>query len=148
MELLESLGHDTVSAECFQYIRHGWLRGGGTLSGELRQLYSCRDMLTGRQGIIKCNSRVYIPEGLQATHLERAHEGHQGLVKCQRRSRQLFWWPGVSSSIKQFKVECRTCIESGAIKDQPSIGINLPGEPWSEFGTDVLTFRGTCTWWW
>ena len=82
MKLLESLGHDTVSAECFQYIRHGWLRGGGTLSGKLRQLYSCRDMLTGRQGIIKCNSRVYIPEGLQATHLERAHEGHQGLVNA------------------------------------------------------------------
>ena len=141
-ELLESLGRDAVSAECLHCIRHGWPRGGGTLSGELRRLYSCRDMLTERQGIIFCNSRVYIPEELRATYLERAHEGHQGVVKCQRRSRQLFWWPGVSSSIKQFIAKCRTCIESGAIKDQPSIGINLPDEPWSEVGTDVLTFRG------
>ena len=35
-ELLQSLGHDAVSAECLQCIRHGWPRGEGTLSGELR----------------------------------------------------------------------------------------------------------------
>ena len=89
-----------------------------------------------------CNSRVYILEGLRATYLEKAHEGHQGVVKYQRRSRQLFWWFEVSLPIKQFVAECRTCIESGAIKDQPSIGINFSDEPWSEAGTDVLTFRG------
>ena len=89
-----------------------------------------------------CNSIVFTPEGLRATYLERAHKGHQGVVKCQRMSRQLFWWPGASSSIKQFVAECRTCIESGAIKDQPSIGVNLPNEPWSEISTDVLTFGG------
>ena len=96
-------------------------------------------MLTECQGIILCNSKVYIPEGLRVTDLERVHEGHQGVVKCQRRFRQLFWWHGFSSSIKQFMAERRTCIESGTIKDQPSIGINLPDEPWSEVGTDALT---------
>ena len=34
-EHLEFLGHDAVSAECLQYIRHGWPRGRGTLPGEL-----------------------------------------------------------------------------------------------------------------
>ena len=63
------------------------------------------------------------------------------MVKCQSKSRQLFWWPGASFSIKQFVAECKICIESGTIKDQSSIGINLPDEPWSMVGTDVLTFR-------
>ena len=65
-------------------------------------------MLTECQGIILCNSRVYIPEGLRVTYLEIVHEGHQGVVK---------WF---SSSIKQFMAErasslgqSRTSLQSG-----------------------------------
>ena len=43
--------------------------------------------------------------------LQKAHEGHLGVVKTLSRVREVIWWPGVSNAIRQMIMHCETCVE-------------------------------------
>ena len=42
--------------------------------------------------------------------LQKAHEGHLGVVKTLSRVREVIWWPGVSNAIRQTIMHCETCM--------------------------------------
>ena len=140
-ELINALHKDSVSRECLSQMQKDWCDfRQRDAPEELRKLYSSRYKLTTYGGIILFDSRLYIPEGLRDKYLHRCHEAHQGIEKCRRRARQLFWWPSVSSDIETYISTCETCIKRGQVKHQPVEEQPLPAGPWQEIATDLFVF--------
>ena len=141
LELVNALHVDVASRECQSQIQKDWCSyDRRKASEELKKLYSSRSKLTMCGNIIMHGSRVYVPVSLREVYLKRCHEGHQGVEKCRRRARQLFWWPTVSSDIECYVKECETCIKQGRIKHQPAMEQPLPKRPWDEIGADLFVF--------
>ena len=140
-ELISVTRCDPVSMECIDFIVNGWPLSGKSLRGELLKLYANRDRLTVYGDIIMFDSRLYIPYNLRDKYLQFCHEGHQGIDKCRRRARQLFWWPGLSTDVEDFVKKCNVCIRNSAIKHEPCIFTPLPEGPWVEIGSDIMVFE-------
>ena len=125
-----------------QYIRFEWPLDISGCDVEVKKLYQVRDSLTLYGDIIMYESRLYIPKALRRKYLELCHEGHQYIGKCQRRARQLFWWPGCSKEIEEFIKKGDICTKFGKIKHEPIEDCGLPDGPWLELGSDTLEFKG------
>ena len=41
--------------------------------------------------------------------LQKVHEGHFGVESCLRRAREVFYWPLMSSEIKDYVSNCSVC---------------------------------------
>ena len=140
-ELIQALSKDSNSLKCLEFLREGWPPTSVKLDGEIAKLYSSRSMLTVANGFIMFGSRFYIPVSLRESYLYRCHEGHQGIVKCKERARQLFWWPTVNNDICVHVSSCESCIKNARVTHQPWTS-SLPEGPWVEIGTDVFEFNG------
>ena len=141
-ELLQAIFQDATCIELKKYISLEWPADVSVLSSELRKLYQVRESLTLYGDIIMYESRLFIPTALRNKYLVLCHEGHQGITKCQRRARQIFWWPGCSRDIEDFISRCDDCIKFSRVKHQPIEDFGLPDGPWLELGSDTLEFKG------
>lgn len=140
-ELINALRSDAVSIECVSYIINGWPNSGSSFTGEMAKLYANRDRLTVYGDMVMFDSRIYIPFNLRDKYLSFCHEGHQGIEKCRRRARQLFWWPGLSVEIEDYVKRCNMCIRNSAVKHEPCKFTPLPEGPWVEIGSDLMVFK-------
>ena len=140
-ELVSALHSDDVARECVLQIQRDWCDyEGKDAPVELGKLYSGRTKLTTCGNLILFDSRVYVPKKLRGVYLRRCHEGHQGIEKCRRRARQLFWWPTVSVDIEDFVNKCEICVKRSLIKHQPVVDEPLPRGPWEEVAADLFVF--------
>jgi transposase InsO family protein len=140
-ELLTALESDIASQQCIDFIKHGWPRSSHYFNGEIANLYHNRAKLTMCNDFIMFGSRFYIPESLRSLYLQRVHEGHQGVNKCQERARNLFWWPGVNESISLYIHECENCIKNSRVLHEPWTESPIPKGPWCEIGVDIFEFK-------
>ncbi|TRY64377.1 hypothetical protein TCAL_15219 [Tigriopus californicus] len=60
-------------------------------------------------GIALHGSRIVVPKSLRKEILRRLHSSHQGVTSTLRRSRQLVFWPGITSDIKSTAEACQQC---------------------------------------
>ena len=79
---------------------------------------------------------------MQASTLEKLHEGHQGIQRCRLRAQESVWWPGISSQIKDKIQRCPTCAELAINPVEPMIPSSLPDRPWQKLGADLFYYRG------
>ncbi len=87
-------------------------------------------------------SRLSVPLELQSQTLKLLHIGYPGIIQMQQHYHLYYFWPGGSSSIKQFCEECRPCRSSSSAKPQepvPSSTIPPPEEPWMELSLDITS---------
>ena len=141
-ELLKAILCDESCIALKDCILSGGRVEASELSPELRRLFLVRDSLTLYGDIIMYESRLFIPKALRSKYLALCHEGHQGITKCQRRARQIFWWPGCSKDIEEFIAKCDTCTKFSKVKHQPVEDFGLPDGPWLELGSDTLEYKG------
>ena len=75
--------------------------------------------------------------------LQKVHEGHLGVESCLRRAREVFYWPLMSSEIKDYVSNCSVCaaVQPSQARE-PLITHEIPKLPWSKVGTDLFTFNG------
>ena len=71
------------------------------------------------------------------------HAGHLGINSCLRRARELVYWPGMSSDIRQYIEACNIC-SSMADKQsaEPLVVHPVPSRPWEKVGTDLFSIEG------
>ena len=141
-EIIRAISKDSDCLDLITYIQSEWPEDISSLSSEMKRLFKVRDHLTTYGDVVLYNRRLFIPKSLRSKYLELCHDGHQGSVKCQRRARQVFWWPGCSSDIEEFVNKCNTCIKFRKYKHQPLSEPTLPSGPWVELGSDILDFKG------
>ena len=96
----------------------------------LTPYFSYRDELTVHNRIIMRGERIVIPTAMRPDIKMKLHAGHMGINSCLRRARELVFWPGMSSEIRQYIESCDTCAtHSDKQAAEPLFMHEVPGRP-------------------
>lgn len=133
---------DALQALC-TVITNGWPDKKAELTSSVAVYYSYRDELSIQDGIILRGERVVIPQSLRADMKRRVHSGHLGINSCLRRARDVIFWPGMSSEIRQYVESCNVCATYCDKQQQETLIIHETcSRPWQKVGTDLFTLHG------
>ena len=105
-----------------------------------QELTKFRDELSVQGGILFKGERVIEPTAMRAQMLEKIHSGHIGAEGCLRRAREVLFWLGMTTEIKEYISSCDTC--NAYRQDQPKeplISQPVPDRPWSRVAVDLFT---------
>ena len=91
-----------------QYCHNSWPDKNALAPG-LEPYWPERGNLTIGEDLLLHGSRVVIPASLQASTLQKLHQGHQGIQRCRLRANLAVWWPGISRQISEFVSRCPEC---------------------------------------
>jgi len=72
--------------------------------------------------------------------IKQIHSCHFGIEACVRRARDILYWPGMQSDIRQAVKQCKICNEYKPEQArQPMISHPVPDRPWSTVSADLFT---------
>ena len=77
----------------------------------IRQYFNVRNDLWFQNDIIMFQNRIVIPKQFRNQILQSLHSAHQGIAGMRARASNCVYWPGLSSTIKQTRSNCRYCNE-------------------------------------
>ena len=83
------------------------------------------------------------PKGLQATTLQKVHNGHQGIQRCQVCVSSSVWWPRVLKEIEQLVKSCPICATATPTYKEPLMYSPLPNHPREKVGSDLFELSGS-----
>ena len=88
-------------------------------------------------------SQVIVPKALRSDFIKQIHSGHLGMEACVRRARDILYWPGMQSDVRQSVTQCSICNEHKPEQSgQPMISYPTPDRPWSIVSADLFSFGG------
>ena len=143
-ELRDATKADTNLSILMKYIYNGFPPKQRDLHSKVKGYWHFRDELTIENGIIIKGNQVVIPTSLQPWYLEKIHDGHQGITRCQQRARSSIYWPGINESIEKYIAHCLPCqTHQSSQAKEPLMPVipDLPNIPWHTIGTDLFTFE-------
>ena len=113
----------------------------GVDNATLASLKNVRDELTvfPDDDLILRDTRIVIPQRLQARTLAIAHEGHQGLVKTKQLLREKVWFAFIDKKCETMLKDCLACQAVTPVKrdkSEPMKTPELPSGPWQELSAD------------
>ena len=88
----------------------------------MRKYWEYRDELSIENGLILKGERVVISETERGDIIERIHQVHQGVEKCQLRARLCVFWPNVNKDIESRVQKCEILSEKPKYTGQTNIG--------------------------
>ena len=139
----QATAEDTLLVRAIDYTVKGWPKYASNVPDELKQLYGELAHLSMSKGLLLYNSRIVIPQSMQAEVLQKIHEGNIGVTKCRKRAQQTVWWKGINNDIQNSVESCQHYqIHKPAQRHEPMISTPLPNGPWLKIGADQLTFEG------
>ena len=134
---------DPVLNPLMETIVNGWPQDPKQLPKCLRCFYSCKDELSVDDGIIIKGDRIFIPAVLQEETLNKIHNAHQGITKCQLRAKSCVYWTGINKDIEDMVNKCHICQEHQRSQaPEPLMPHDIPPRPWHTVGTDLFHFEG------
>ena len=103
-------------------IRAGQCRKG------LTRFIKVFDDLAVVDGLVLRGEQLLIPEELQVTAVQLAHEGHVlGHDKTLGLLRETCWFPGMADTVKKFVETCRPCLAAIPATQQEPLKPTMPG---------------------
>lgn len=144
-ELRDSTSCDRVLCILQKYIMHGFPEKKREVHSSVRAYWAFRDELSIEDGMILKGNQIIIPSSLQYAYLERIHEGHQGITRCQQRARASIYWPGINNDIERIVTKCFSCQKHQPLQPKEpleSVVPDVPNIPWHTLSTDLFTFHG------
>ena len=112
----EATQEDEELSAVFRYTDSGWPSHASSVAPICQPYYGARGHLSIHDGLITYDDRLIIPHCLRADVLQKIHEGHQGITKCQK------YKPTTAK--------------------EPMVPTVLPDRPWQMLGVDLLDFNG------
>ncbi|PFX32234.1 Uncharacterized protein K02A2.6 [Stylophora pistillata] len=86
--------------------------------------------------------RIIVPEVLQQTVIDFAHEGHQGITKTKLLLREV-WFPGINDAVEKEVKSCLACqVTTPETKCEPLNMSPLPEGPWQQINADFKELSG------
>nr|XP_034840382.1 uncharacterized protein LOC117996432 [Maniola hyperantus] len=141
-KIREETGKDGTLTAVGLYYKNGWPDNKRDTDIAVRQYWMVRSELHRVKGILFRNNRVVIPTSLRKDMLKRIHEGHMGVEKCQRRARDVMWWPGMSTDIQHTVQACDTCQRHRAANPREPLQPHpVPDLPWEVLAADIFELR-------
>ncbi len=107
---------------------------------QLRPFFELCLSLSVEGGLLLKGTCLCVLLELHKQTLELLHLGHPRITRMLQQYRLYYFWPGGSSSIKEFCKSCSPCCSSDAAKPQetvPTGAIPLPDTPWMELSLDI-----------
>ena len=95
-----------------------------------------------RDFVLMRGDRLVIPSAGVDRVLQRAHDGHPGLVRTKARLQESVWWPGWSRAAQEFIQKCRACVVESAVRRVPMKPRELPPYPWHTVAVDIFYYSG------
>lgn len=97
------------------------------------------------------SDKVYVPESLRDKVIRECHctpfAGHFGNKKTYELVCRNFWWPAMSSTIRQFCRSCDACQRNKGVNARP-LGLlqplPIPESPWQSVSMDLVTDLPMC----
>ena len=103
---------DPALSELMKLIQNGWPEHKNQLPDQTMAYWNYRYDLALLDGLVIRGNRIVIPQSLRSPYLKRLHRVHQGITKTLERSREKFFWPGMTEQIKQMILSCPDCLEN------------------------------------
>ena len=141
-EIAAAQKEDPICRKLFEYCKEGWPDMIQKLPSLLSPYWSSRGEISQVQGLLLKGPRLIIPSSMRLEILDRIHDGHQGIVKCRRRTKDSVWWPGLGKQLEEMVTNCRKCIEHRKPNSEPMIPSAVPARPWQVLGTDLFSLNG------
>jgi hypothetical protein len=141
-EIRDATERDDALKALRTVITSGWPDSKAELPPNVAVYFSYRDELSLQDGIILRGERVVIPLSMRADMKRRIHLGHLGINSCLRRARDVVFWPGMTSEIRQYVESCTVC--ATVCDKQPAetlIMHDTCNRPWEKVGTDLFTIQ-------
>ena len=143
-DLKEATHADDILLPLADFIMDGFPARVRDLPKPLRPYWPCRDELSIENGLILKGTQVIIPSSLRSEYLNRIHEGHLGITRCQQRARNSIFWPGINQDIVDVIRQCQPCQthqKSQAKEPMEPILINTPNVPFHTLGCDLFSLN-------
>lgn len=131
---------DNELCELIKQILSGWPEKRQQINNRIVSAYwDVRDSLTTEDGIIFKDDRIVVPMSMRYDMLKIVHEGHLGIERCQRRARQVFYWPKMSADIQEMIGSCYNCLKHRNKQQKEKLQWHESGDyPWQKVGMDIF----------
>jgi len=138
------LGSDDSLAGIIQALQAGVMAKNLPPQHPGRELQSYWDRLSVKEGLLLLDSqRIFVPFSQRARVLALLHRSHAGVTKTLAHARALYFWPGMTNSVKQMVQTCSACISllpsQAHYPFRPSMA---PTGPFSDVGVDLFYHGG------
>ena len=141
-DIKASTANDPTMCTLNKIIINGWPSQKSQLPKSLQPFWTYRDELTSQDGIIYKGQQVVIPLAKRNYMLQKAHVAHFGPESNTRLCKDIIFWPGMQSDIRNACQSCGKCAQFQAqnskepMKSQP-----IPQYPWQFVSQDLCMFE-------
>lgn len=143
-EFKRETAKDPTLGILMRYVSDGWPERRDQVDPSVRQYWTFREEVSTYGGLLLKTERLIVPESMRAAMREKIHSSHLGVEKCQRRARDVLFWPGMSGEIKELVENCRLCLEyRNKQSREPLLPHQIPTRPWEKLGSDIFDIEGT-----
>ena len=138
-KLQEATNADPELSALSEIVYQGWPDNQQMIPKLLRKYWSYRDELSIENGLIMKGQRIIIPKDQRPEILEKLHEAHQGIVKCQLRAKGCVFWHNINHDIEEMTKSCSVCQSHGKSQPpEPMKSHEIPSRPWQTVATDIF----------
>lgn len=120
-------------------VLKGWPKTKDEVDQTIKHYWNFRDEISYIDGLLLKGEKVIIPKSMQKLVTEKIHKSHMGIQKCISRARDVFYWSGMVSQIKDIVSQCAICNEfRNAQSKEPMKPHEMPNRPWEIVATDLF----------
>jgi hypothetical protein len=137
------LQRETAKDPDLQILRHtvqsGWPELKEEIPTAIHAYWNFRDEVSCIDGLLFKGMKLIIPKFMQQRMLDIINEPHLGVVKSKSRTREVIFWPGMSSQIEDKVSKCLICATTqNRNPKEPMICVDLPDRPWAKIASDIF----------
>ena len=141
-QLRTSTAQDPVLLTLKTAVITGWPELRDQVPIPIREYWCYQDEISVHIGVLFKNHRVIIPKLMQEEVLSRINSSHLGIESCLRKAKDVVFWPGMSSQIKETVSKCQICADFQAHNPrQPLQTHEIPARPWSRVAADLFSLQ-------
>ena len=131
-EIKEASKDDKEMNMLMQMITTGWPEHKDNVPLQVRHYLTYRDELTAQDGIVVLRGqRLVVPKSLTSTMKVKCHASHLGINSMLRCARDLLYWPGMSTDVRNYVETCGVCASTPVKQPtEPVISRDVPERPW------------------
>lgn len=132
---------DNILTSVSEYLHNCW-PDPKVLEGEIKHFFNIRQDLQVNDDLIYYGERLVVPKSLRKFVLDTLHETHLGSSKINKKMKQLFYWPGMTSDVINVVSTCKICQKFGKSKTRsPMMNHDIPNIPFSKIAVDIAEFQ-------
>ena len=125
-----------------ELIRTGWPQSKCEVPEVAMPYWPFRDELSLADGVVYRGLQVVVPPSQQSSMLAKIHSSHMGADSNYRLCRDIVFWRGMRSAVKDTCSSCGKCAAYGQEQPRESmLSTPIPEYPWQFVSQDLFKFE-------